>query len=444
MTTPAKAVGPVHIKRAWHLKKNPFPSAGIAVLGGTDPRENGTLYNPDVQNDKFHEAVNTFVIGSIYSGLRFGYLWSLEAGGDPEARGFGKSSTLQWITEETNKDFGRRFLLEAGFEEEDANENPTCAVMASFDTGSTGTLNAVFYEAARYACRSRFADHPTLTERLRTRLIENVGDSDPAALRRACDANYMQLRGRTLGPPLDDFLDLLCAGDEDKLSTYIDQVTAARRTRSGANYLATLLIFARAAGINRFLLCCDQLEDLASTINSRAKRMRETERFRDYILELQPMSEVLSVIVTMHPRADASIGDLWRLADLPSYDYQRPENEHRIVILRRLDSMEELHDLFQPYLEEYRTEPPPADLPLFPFTAAALEAILDRSSGKARDLLMKAHAVIERGAAENWDLIDGKRTTRVLSGFQPEGSGPHTPEPQIGTTETRTDLFGAS
>ena len=83
-----------------------------------------------------------------------------------------------------------------------------------------------------------------------------------------------------MGPPLQEFLDLLCAGDSPALESYVDGVTPARRTRNGANYLATLLLAIQATGINRVILCCDQLEDFAATTTTRQKRTLETERFR--------------------------------------------------------------------------------------------------------------------------------------------------------------------
>ena len=36
-----------------------------------------------------------------------------------------------------------------------------------------------------------------------------------------------------------------------------------------------------------------------------------TERFRDVILETLPMADMLSVVVTMHPRAAVTIGTAW-------------------------------------------------------------------------------------------------------------------------------------
>ncbi len=83
-------------KKTWKLKDNPFPTTGIARLGGNDRRENGLLYNPAVNSEKLAEVTEKFVLGAAFSGLRFGYQWSRGiSDGDTDARGYGKSVLMQ-------------------------------------------------------------------------------------------------------------------------------------------------------------------------------------------------------------------------------------------------------------------------------------------------------------------------------------------------------------
>lgn len=431
----------VWIKKHWQLKENPFPSEAIARLGGTDNRENGLLFDPNVQPDKVAEATEKFVLGATYSGLKFGYLWSLGTGIHGDARGFGKSSLMQYLVEEVNGDFGERIFLSSGLDESDAAEHPMCAVLASFDMANIRSLNAVFYEAARYACRfRRTADAPTLAERIRRRLVALVGSEELSDLISSVDHVQETLRGRTIGPPVREFLELLCGDDSGRLRAHIDEVKPTKRTRSGAAYLATFLLVVKAAGINHVLLCCDQLEDFAATTTTRQKRTLETERFRDYILELQPMSDMLSCVVTMHPRATQAIGEMWRLADLPSYDHDRQENRHRVVILERVASEEKARTLVNRYLEPARATAPQGANPLYPFTNDAIEAVYTRSDGKPRDILRKASALIEVGAEENWDLIDADRAVRVLDSFTDDNDDDYV-APVGSSTPTRADLW---
>ena len=418
MTTGRRMPHIVWMKRKWNLEQNPFPNEAIARLGGQDKRENGLLFNPNVQDDKVQESMEKFVLGAAYDGLKFGYLWSLGTGLNGDARGFGKSSLMQYMVEQINRDFGQKAFLDVGLDVEDAEENPLCAVLASFDMANARSLNAVFFEAARYACRFKTADdQPTLAERIRERLIAKIDSDKESDLLSAVEYVQTSLRGRTLGPPVVDFLSLLCAEDPAELTAHVDGVTPTRRTRNGASYLATLLLFIQAAGINRVILCCDQLEDFAATTTTRQKRTLETERFRDYILELQPMSDMLTCVVTMHPRATLAIGDMWSLADLPSYDHDRAENQHRVVVLERIHSVEKAGALISRYLDAARTSDAPAGNQFHPFDSDAIEVLLSRSDGKPREILRKAHSLVTEGASSNWDIINGERAATILDTF---------------------------
>jgi hypothetical protein len=406
--------GVVWLKKKWGFKHNPFPGEGIARLGGEDIRENGLLFRADVQPDQVDEAIQKFVLGAAFSGLKFGYLWSLGGGLGGEQRGFGKSSLLQYLVEETNKDFGRRFFLDQGLDEDDAEEHAICAALASFDMANARSLAAVFFEATRYACRFSTGDHPTLAERLRTRLIERVGSDDKAKLVAAVNEVSDRLRGRTLGPPNDEFIGLLCSGDQNALGRHVESVKAGARARVGAaNYLASFLLFAKAAGVKHVLLGCDQLEDFAATSTTRQKRTVETERFRDYVLELLPMADMLTTIVTLHPRAAQAIGDMWRLADLPSFAPDRDENRPRVVVLEALETRDQAAKMLQPYLQEARVDGSNSQS-LAPFTDEAIDVLFDRSHGKPRDLLRKAHALVQQASDRNAETITPEFAAPIL------------------------------
>ncbi len=411
--------GVVWMKRTWDLKHNPFPSGGIARLGGDDDRENGLLFRPEVQQEDVTEAVEKFVLGAAYSGLKFGYLWSLGtglAGGD--ARGYGKSSLLQYLIEKINHDFGRELLLQSGLDDEDAEENPLCAVLASFDMANARSLAAVFFEATRYACRFHLHEEPTLAERLHRRLVTRLGTDNEGALTEAVYAQSDAIRGRTLGPPIPDLVNLLCTGDRQRLGRFIEEVKTGARARVGAaNYLATFLLFARAAGVSNVILGCDQLEDFAATSTTKQKRTVETERFRDYVLELQPMADMLTVVVTLHPRAEQAIGEMWRMADLPSFAHDRVENDSHVVVLHEVNNPTRARALIQPYLDAARKEPDSRGS-ITPFTEDAIDVVLSRSDGKPRDLLRKAFALIDQGAAKNWDQITGPRAADILDSLR--------------------------
>lgn len=430
----------VWMRKHWQLKENPFPAEAIARLGSSDMRENGLLFNPDVQPDKVAEAIEKFVLGAAYGGQKFGFLWSLGTGLQGDARGFGKSVLLQYLVGHINGDFGMAAFVHGGLDKEDADQNPMCAVLASFDMANARSLNAVFFEAVRYACRFAAAsDEKTLTERIRERLAGRLGSSSPDDLMEAVNRIQLELRGRTLGPPVEDFLQLLCGDDPDALKVYMDEVTPGKRTRSGAIFMSTFLLFVKASGIEHVLLCCDQLEDFAATTTTKQKRTIETERFRDYILELQPMGDMLSCVVTMHPRATQAIGDMWRLADLPSYDHDREENRHRVVIMQKLQSASEAETMIRQYLDRSRSVP--SVDPLYPLSKGAIEIIFARSDGKPRDILRKANALIDTGAEQNWDIIDTTRAAAFLDSLRAADDDEYWAEAPVATPANRAGMW---
>lgn len=441
MNAASRTAGTVWLKKTWKLVQNPFPTTGIARLGGSDDRENGLTYEPEVNADKFSEAIEKYVLGAAFSGLRFGYLWSVGSGpGDADARGFGKSVIMQHLVSYLNEDYGRQAYLSAGLDEDDAAEAPICGLLTSFDTTQIRSLNAALFTAVEFATDFReHDDQPTLVQRLRADLVIRVGSDEPGALAAAVADVNRNLRGRTLGPPNADLISALCHEDPTVANDYLDHIKPATRTRNGGIFLATFLLFAAAAGTKHVLLCCDQLEDLASTTTAKAKRDLETERFRDLILETLPMADMLSVVVTMHPRAALTIGTAWELADLPTFEVTEA-NKHRVVVLPPLRDVAEATKLLSRYLDAARK--PDAERAagdLHPFTADAVAALFDRSNRKPRDILRKAHGLIEAAASDNVDQIDAAAVGKYLDAIGPDTESDIGPISAVGAASAGID-----
>jgi hypothetical protein len=291
-----------------------------------------------------------------------------------------------------------------------------CGLLTSFDTAQIRSLAAALFTAVEYAVDFKTTEaEKTLAQRLRERLIARAGDDDPMLLARLVMDENRALRGRTLGPPDERLIEALCVDDPTVAADYLDKVKPNTRTRNGAVYLATFLLFVRAAGVQHVLLCCDQLEDLASTTTAKSKRDLETERFRDVVLETLPMADMLAVVVTMHPRAALTIGTAWHLADLPSFEPSETANKHRVVVLPPLRSVDEAKRLLSTYLHAARKDDAsrqPDDL--YPFTDDAVDALFARSNRKPRDILRKAHALFEHAAGENLDQIGPEVVVALL------------------------------
>ncbi|MFF8960423.1 hypothetical protein [Streptomyces sp. NPDC014894] len=412
--------GLLWIKNMWKFRNNPFPATGVARIGGADARENGLLYEPDVHAEQLRQVIDKFVLGMSHSGLKFGFLWSEGAtASDFDARGFGKSVLMQHVAREINDQFGAKVYLSAGLDEEDAAEIPICCLLAGFDTAQVRTLGAVLFAAVEYAVATVAKDGTTLVGRLRQELISTAHTTDAKELAATVVNGHRALRGRTLGPPDEKLIAALCSSNPADAADYLMRVSPTTRSRNGAVHMATFLLFAAAAGVKHVLLFCDQLEDLASTTTAKAKRDLEIERFRDVIVETLPMADMVTVIMTMHPRAALTIGAAWDLADLPSFTLT-DQNERSTVKLSPLRDAEQTAQLLRPYLvAATKPEASRSDDELFPFTREAIACLFSLSSRKPRDVLRKAHAVLDAAAVRNLERIEAEDVLRYFDATAP-------------------------
>ncbi|WP_242488477.1 hypothetical protein [Streptomyces sp. DSM 110735] len=389
----------------------------MARIGGEDDRENGLLYEPGVHAEQLREAIEKFILGMSYSGLKFGYLWSVGiVPGDSDARGFGKSVLMQHLARQVNRDFGTWAYREVGLDEEDASEVPICCLLTGFDTANVRSLGAALFAAVEYAVTySSGGDEKPLAERLRERLVQRVGSDDVRDLVKVVTDQHRSIRGRTLGPPDDKLIVALCEESKEPAVEHLRLVTPMSRSRNGASYMATFLLFAAAAGMKHVLVFCDQLEDLASTTTAKAKRVLEVEKFRDVLVETLPMADMVTMVVTMHPRASLAIGTAWALADLPAFDLTEA-NRQSTVRLPALRDAAQAAQLLKPYLAAATKDGTVREEgdELFPFTSDAIACLFDRSARKPRDVLRKAHIVVSAAAAENLPRIGLPDVLRFL------------------------------
>src|SRR5439155_24841930 len=75
---------------------NPFPDTAIANL------ERRSVFDPYVHPDLPQRMARVFLGVDRRKAPKVTFLWSLGAG--PEARGYGKSAYLMWLTEAINSD----------------------------------------------------------------------------------------------------------------------------------------------------------------------------------------------------------------------------------------------------------------------------------------------------------------------------------------------------
>jgi hypothetical protein len=404
------------IRDQYRYRQNPYPSQAVLQFGSPDPRENGTLFNKDVASSAYEESVDKFIVRPIDSGSKFHFLWSL--GERDGARGFGKSALLRCLTQEVNRDLGRNLLTSHGFDENEVANTPILAALGSFDTTSAQTLAAVCLQHATSIVLPDELSGRSALEVLRSSAVSRAtcgGDAQDAdvqgdALRTLVEETYLAIRGKTLGYPDRQLVNMFADSDWRRLAAYVRNATA----RDGFGLLNTIFILARAAGVKRVFLFTDQVEDFANADTSKKRRHLEVERFRDLSIEAQPFGEMSAYVLTMHPEAARQIEGFWSEARLPELDPTIKRSRRTAVIMQSVKSRDDAARVYLNYSNAARL--PDSDVaPLHPLDDSALDVLVEVSGGRPGQMLKFAHDLIEEGAQDGYSSITNKEARDILA-----------------------------
>src|SRR5437660_11767461 len=119
------------------LSQNPFPGPALATYS----EDVGLVYVPEMFGPQRDEFLRKFVLSPLENGQPLiGAVWSVVPG-DPEARGFGKSTLMGEEAKRINCDFGRASLMAVGVSQEDAEANPILGSYVSFNTKAQGGIS---------------------------------------------------------------------------------------------------------------------------------------------------------------------------------------------------------------------------------------------------------------------------------------------------------------
>ena len=430
----------VFIRDTYSLEQNPFPAAAIAQWGSSDERENGSLYDSAVASKDYAEAIAKFVVGPVDSGSKFHFLWSLGEG--EEARGFGKTVLLGYIARQINRDLGKAVLLANEFEVDEVEKNRVLATMGTFDKVEVTGLAAVSLEQVRYLAQLDPETGRSPMMVLRDHLLQKIGfhsstpieedrvEMEAEEIRARIKEESLAIGGKTLGSPDRRLVDHFANGDWRGLSAFLRDASA----KNGFELLSSVLIIARAGGVQRVLLFIDQVEDFASADTPKKRRSLEVERFRDIAIETQPSGQMASYVLTMHPAAARSVEEYWSLARLPKIDHLLKQNERITLILRPIKRLEEVEKLLAVYMGRFRRQGSAFDI-LHPFDRGALGVFLDASGGRPGPMLKLAHDLIEEGARNGWEKIGEPEVRAITRDVDPSDDTPRTSRRRIGAIE---------
>ncbi len=386
-----------HMEEAFGLDENPFPGEGISSGAVTE------RYSDLVFPDETREFRLKMIRGGLQGGRKTGFLWSMSPTG--EDTGYGKTTLMRNTARAVNADFGTGVQASLGIKPERI--KPIAAAFAELNEQMRNGLYPVLFAATQNLAAGPGAVMPAVRQQLLART-----DNDKDRMRSMITGAQMQAApsGQALRPDvLEAFID-----DDAGLAELLSEVSDASRLRNGIQYFTAALYILAAAGIGKVFLMVDQLEDLGKKgALSAAKRRREIGRIRD-MLEIEPFASRLHMSFTFHQEAALNLEGDWQANRLPSFDHN-PGNASAVVILRGLQSDEQVEELLKVWMEPVRNEHAGAS-PVSPFTPDVLGVLRSVSRGRAGMLLNRASELIYAGAEAQVGEIDATFARQHFAG----------------------------
>ncbi len=413
-----------YLQAKYGLKHNPFP--GNATYGEDTQR----VYVPEMFGTQRDEFLRKFVVAPLETEQPLiGAVWSVVPG-DPQARGFGKSTLMGEEAKLINLDFGRRTLVGLGISEEDAGENPILASYVSFNAkaqGGIASIDAAAFHLTRFMLRSTHergvSVHECLRERAAARLLEEgkgVKGQESEAIVEAIRDRFRKLAGAIdIRNLLEDYLYYLASDDNDALQRFLsDEVGTWHHDRNGLKYLQLFVAFAELAGIQHVTFFIDQVEDFTSSAGA-VKIQKNVKIIRDALVETEPFALTASFIFQFHPDAYERLRDAWLHEDMRSLEWDDPLNAPYVVVLKGLDTFESARLLADRCLNHETFVLSRPDGGVAPFTEGAIKAVWEATKPKPRDFLRVLHTLLQIGSTDRIDVIDEKfiepKLTRLVA-----------------------------
>jgi hypothetical protein len=363
------------------LTRNPFPDASIATALAASP------FDPFLHPDVPLQLAEVF-LGAARRSPNISLLWSLGYG--EGARGFGKTSYLQWFAGQIRHDFGESLLRLSGRKAE-----RLLAAYCSFSTLENLSLSNVLFDA----CEDLLLRHP---EPLCTLREEYAGSTDEllfqarAVAERAYAGYRFELLWRLSYQPPGSWRD------------YLGQLGSWHKVRWGRQVFASVFSAMRVLGVRRFLLCIDQVEDFADWDTPSYKLVRDVQRLSCLHSEDQLFAGKLHLVLTMHPRAQRVLHSHWNPNTLGALSH----DHERCVLLNPLN-LHQLERLATLYLNTARND---GIRGTRPFTRGVLKKILSVAAGKPGECLRLLHQLLELGVDHRVPIIDEELCHEFFAG----------------------------
>jgi hypothetical protein len=423
---------PSFYETAYGLRGNPFPGSA------TYAEDSQKIYVPEMFGEQRDEFLRKFVLAPLENRQPLmGAVWSTNPG-DPQARGFGKSTLMGEEAKLINQDFGLAALTRLGIPEEAARNNPVLAGYVSFNVKSAGgiaNIDAAAYHLTRFILRGKDAAGVQTHYKLRQLAAAQLVEQGRASEGQESEAlvGTVRARFRQLGVSIDirnlleDYLFCLASTDTEALERFLaEDVGTWHHDRNGLKYLQIFVVFAELAGIQNFTFFIDQVEDFTS-VAGYGKIQKNVKIIRDALFESEPFNSRASFVFQLHPAAWHKLRDPWEHEDLRSLDYSNPLNAPIVVVLKGLETFAAARLVAERFLNHELFRLPERQDGIEPFTNAGLEKVWELTRPKPREFLKILHALLALGKEERLGVLDetfvNAKCESLVSGTEDEGWG---------------------
>jgi hypothetical protein len=400
-----------YLETQYGLSKNPFP--GNATYG----EDSQLVYVPEMFGDQRRDFLRKFVLAPLENGQPLiGAVWSVVPG-DPEARGFGKSTLMGEEAKIINKDFGQSTLSSLGVSDRDIQENPILCSYVSFNTksqGGIGNIDSAAFHLTRFMLRQDHEGGSTIHQVLRERAAARLLASGKASPGAETDAIVFAVRERfrklavtvDIRNLLDEYLYYLASPDTEALRRFlVDEVGTWHHDRNGIKYLQILVAFSEIAGIEHMTFFVDQVEDFTASAGP-AKLQKNVKIIRDALLETEPFSSRVSFVFQFHPDGYEKLRDAWLHEDLRSLAWDDPLNAPYVVVLKGLETFVSAKLLAERCLNHPSVVTASRKPGLYPFSEAGLKLVWDATRPRPRWFLRVLHDLLQLGKDARIPSID--------------------------------------
>lgn len=400
-----------HLETKYGLAKNPFP--GNATYG----EDSQLVYVPEMFGEQRKEFLRKFILSPLENEQPLiGAVWSVVPG-DPEARGYGKSTLMGEEAKLINRDFGKSTLAYLDVAEDEAQANPILCSYVSFNTkaqGGIANIDAAAFHLTRFILRQSHEGGTTIHQALRELAAAKLMEEGKASPGEETDSIIQAVRERfrnlavtiDIRNLLDDYLRHLASPDTEALQRFLfDEVGTWHHDRNGLKYLQIFVVFAELAGIKHMTFFVDQVEDFTSQAGA-AKLQKNVKIIRDALIETEPFASRVSFVFQFHPDAYEKLRDAWLHEDLRSLAWDEKLNAPYVVVLEGLQDFESAKLLAEKCLNHPSVVKANRKHGLHPFNERGLRLVWEATKPRPRNFLRVLHDLLNIGNSVRADVID--------------------------------------